>query len=159
MQRFLAILSYTEGFIAVAAYAVTCVLLLADVFSRELLSHSIWGAQKNAVFGAIIAGILGLTIAVGNNAHLRAGFTDRFLPYRWTDRLGDLISAILFAALCYYAIEFVSESIRFGDRAEVIGLPLWPVQIVFPYAFATASLRHFLFFLSPHLKPTSTGEG
>jgi TRAP-type C4-dicarboxylate transport system permease small subunit len=144
--------------IAVTAYAVTCALLLADVFAREYLSQAIWGAQKLAVFGAIVAGILGLSIAVGNNAHLRAGFADRLLPYPWVDRLGDLISALLFAGLCWYAIAFVGESIRFGDRAEVIHIPLWPIQLVFPFAFGSAALRHFLFFLNPAVKPAPAGE-
>ena len=158
MRRFLSMLLRAEGFVAVAAYAVTCGLLLAAVFSRELFSQSIWGAQKLAVFGAIVAGILGLTIAVGNNAHLRANFADRLLPYPWADRLGDLISALLFAGLCWYSILFVGESIEFHDRAEVINIPLWPVQLVFPYAFGTAALRHLIYFLSPGLKPHAAGE-
>lgn len=158
MRRFLSALLKLEGLVAVAAYTVTCGLLLADVFARELLSQAIWGAQKMAVFGAIVAGILGLTIAVGNNAHLRANFADRILPFKWVDRLGDLISAALFAGLCWYAVEFVSESIQFKDKAEVINIPLWPVQLVFPYAFGTAALRHLIFFLMPGLRPEHKGE-
>lgn len=141
MKCFLNTLRRIEGLIAVAAYAVTCGLLLADVFAREFLSQAIWGAQKMAVFGAIVAGILGLTIAVGNNAHLRANFADRILPFDWVDRIGNLVSAALFAGLCWYSVEFVGESLEFNDKAEVIGIPLWPIQLVFPYAFATAALR------------------
>ena len=111
-----------------------------------------------AVFGAIVAGILGLTIAVGNIAHLRANFADHLLPFKWVDRLGDLISAVLFTGLCWYAVEFVSESIQFKDKAEVINIPLWPVQLVFPYAFGTAALRHLIFFLMPGLRPEQKGE-
>lgn len=155
MERFLRTLLRTEGLVAVTAYAVTCGLLLADVFAREFLSQSIWGAQKMAVFGAIVAGILGLTIAVGNNAHLRANFADHILPWPWVSRLGDLVSAVLFTGLCWYAIEWVGESIEFHDRAEVIDIPLWPIQLVFPYAFATAALRHALFLFYPGLKPQS----
>lgn len=159
MKRFLETLLRVEGMVAVAAYTVTCGLLLADVFAREILSQAIWGAQKIAVFGAIIAGILGLTIAVGNNAHLRASFADTVLPFAWVDRVGDLVSALLFAGLCWYSVEFVSESISFGDKAEVINIPLWPVQLVFPYAFGTAALRHLIFFLKPALRPGPAGEG
>ena len=159
MKPLLNTLLRVEGLVAVAAYAVTCGLLLADVFAREFMSHSIWGAQKMAVFGAIIAGILGLTIAVGNNAHLRANFADKVLPWPWVDRAGDLVSAALFAALCWYAIVFVSESLEFRDKAEVIGIPLWPIQLVFPYAFGTAALRHLIFFFVPGTKPEPAAEG
>ena len=159
MQRFLNALLRFEGMIAVSAYALTCSLLLGDVFAREFLSQAIWGAQKLAVFGAIVAGILGLTIAVGNNAHLRAGFADRVLPWGWVDRAGDLVSAALFGGLCWYAIAFVGESLEFRDRAEVIGIPLWPIQLVFPYAFGTAALRHLIFFVAPGTRPGHRGEG
>lgn len=158
MKNFLNSLLRFEGMVAVTAYTVTCALLLADVFSREFLSQSIWGAQKIAVFGAIVAGILGLTIAVGNNAHLRANFADKVLPFDWVDRASDLVSAILFAALCWYAIKFVGASIEFKDKAEVIRIPLWPIQLVFPYAFGTAALRHLIFFLIPGTKPKYAGE-
>lgn len=159
MKRFLTTLLRVEGMFAVTAYAVTCGLLLADVFAREFASQSIWGAQKMAVFGAIVAGILGLTIAVGNNAHLRATFADKVLPWPWVDRFGDLISGALFAGLCYFSVLFVIESVEFRDRAEVIGTPLWPFQMVFVYAFATASLRHLIFGLFPDIKPAPSGEG
>ena len=159
MKTLLSTLLRFEGLVAVAAYAVTCGLLLADVFAREFMSQSIWGAQKMAVFGAIVAGILGLTIAVGKNAHLRANFADKVLPWKWVDRVGDLVSGLLFAGLCWYAIVFVGESMEFRDRAEVIGIPLWPIQLVFPYAFGTAAFRHLVFFLIPGTKPNHAGEG
>jgi TRAP-type C4-dicarboxylate transport system permease small subunit len=158
MKRFLSVLLTFEGGIAVAAYAVTCGLLLADVFARELFSQAIWGAQKIAVFGAIVAAILGLTIAVGNNAHLRVHFANSLLPFKWVDRAGDLVSAVLFAGLFGYSVEFVSESIAFNEKAEVINIPLWPVQLVFPYAFGTAALRHLAFFLMPSVRPDHKGE-
>lgn len=158
MKRFLSTLIVAEGIAAVTAYAVTCGLLLADVFARELFSQALWGAQQMAVYSAIIAGLLGLTIAVGENAHLRATFADGLLPFAWTVRLGDLISATLFAGLCWYAIEFVNESYEFRDRAAVIDIPLWPFQLVFPYAFATSTLRHLTFFINPGLKPKPAGE-
>lgn len=159
MKGFLRALLRVEGAVAVAAYAVTSGLLLADVFARELVSQSVWGAQKIAVFSAIVAGILGLTIAVGNRAHLRATFADGLLPWRWVDRLGDLVSALIFGGLCWYSIEFVSESIAYKDKAEVLYIPLWPIQLVFPYAFGTAALRHLVFCIDPDTKPEPVAEG
>lgn len=158
MRRFLTLLLGIESAIAVTAYTVTAGLLVADVISREIFSQAIWGAQKLAVFGAIVAGILGLTIAVADNTHLRASFADRMLPFRWTGRAGDLVSAALFAAMGWYAVMFVGETIHFDDRAEVIDIPLWWVQIVFPYAFFAAALRHLAFAADPALKPNAPME-
>ena len=153
MRRFLEILTRFESTVAVAAYTVTAGLLVADVISREVFSEAIWGAQKIAVFGAIIAGILGLTLAVAQNAHLRANFADGVLPFPWTARAGDLISAAIFLTMGGYAVYFVSESILFRDRAAVINWPLWPFQSVFAYAFFASALRHIAFAIDPTLKP------
>ena len=112
-----------------------------------------------AVFGAIVAGILGLTIAASNNAHLRATFADGLLPFGWANRVGDLIGAIIFGGLAIFAVQFVMESYSFRDRAEVIDIPLWPIQLVFPYAFGSAALKHIIFFMSPDLKPAPAGGG
>ena len=142
-----------EAFVAVCAYVLTAGLLLSEVIARELFTESIWGSQKIAVFAAIIAGSLGLAIATSENAHLRPSFADGLLPYGWVDRLGDVLSALLFAGFGYFAIVFVQESIEYKDVAEVIRIPLWPIQIVLPYAFFSSALRHLIFAVEPDLKP------
>ena len=159
MSRLLSSLLRIEGIVAVTAYAVTCALLLADVISREFFSASIFGAQKLAVFGAIIAGILGLSIAVGNNAHLRTSFADNLLPCPWVSRVGDALSALLFGGLCWYAVIFVGESMEFGDKAEVIKLPLWPFQSIFVVGFGLAAFKHLAFAIDPAAKPHPVSEG
>lgn len=156
LSRFLTGLLRAEGTLAALAYGVACGLLLLDVLLRELAGQSLWGAQKAAVYATIIAALLGLTMAVGTGTHLRPRFADGLLPWPWVDRLGHLVSALLFAILCGHAVGFVTESARFGDRAEILLIPLWPVQAVFAYAFATAALRHALFGLIPALAPRPT---
>ena len=47
----------------------------------------------------------------------------------------------------------VVETYEFKIVAEVIRVPLWMIQIVFPYAFFSAALRHVIFAISPDLKP------
>jgi len=70
--------------LATAAYAGVAGLLLADVLSREFLGEAIWGAQKIAVFGAIIAGFLGLVLSTASNSHLRPQFADGWFPRAWS---------------------------------------------------------------------------
>ncbi len=158
MYRFFSVLRRIEGSIAVAAYTMTAMLLVADVISREFFSQAIWGAQKIAVFGAITAGILGLSLAVADNAHLRANFADGLLPWPWVDRAGEILSALIFATLGAFSVIFVSESIAFNDIAAVIRVPLWPIQAVFPYAFFSAGLRHLAYAANPALKSAAGQE-
>lgn len=153
MRLFVQLLLWLESAVAVVAYLTTAALLFSTIVSRELFTTSIDGAQKVAVLCAIIAGSLGLVIATGENAHLRPTFADGLLPAKWVPRLGDILSALIHIGLGYFAIQFVAQSIEFGDKAELIRIPLWPFQIVFPYMFFSAAFKHLIFAWQPEWKP------
>ncbi len=152
MMLLLRFLMKAEAIVAAAAYAATTLLLLADVVAREFFSQSLWGAQQTAILCSILAGMIGLTLATGRGAHFRPEFADGVLRFKAIDRIGDLISAVLFAVIAYYAVEFVLESRDFGDRVPVVNLMLWPVQIVVPYAMISSAIKHAIFALSPQAK-------
>lgn len=150
--RFLKLL---ESIVATAAYTVVAILLMVDVVGRELFATTFLGLQQLAVYGAIIAGFTGLTLATSDNAHLRPGFMD-FLAGKLeaqVRRLGDVLSGLFFAGACVVALSFVQVSMEFGDKAPVMYFLLWPLQMIIPYAFASASLKHLIFAITPVLKP------
>lgn len=144
-----------EAIVATAAYAAVAGLLMADVIGRELFSTSFLGAQQLAVYGAILAGFLGLTLATSDNAHLRPEFMDFALRRHepLTVRLGDIVSAAFFFAACYVAWTFVEISMEAMDRAPVLYFVVWPLQLVIPYAFASSGVKHLIYALRPDLKP------
>lgn len=154
-------LYWFEAGLATAAYAGVAGLLLADVLSREILGEAIWGAQKIAVFGAIIAGFLGLVLSTASNSHLRPQFADGWFPRAWSpgvDRAGDVFSGMLYIGFAIVAVGYVEESIVARERAAVLYTPLWPIQIVLPYAFFSSALRHLSFAAFPGLKPAARPE-
>jgi len=156
MKSLLARLLQAESVLATIAYAVVVALLLGEIIARELFSTSIWGSQKMAVFAAIIAAFFGLTLATAANAHLRPQFADNWWPRRWQPtiaRLGDLLSAAIFAGLGVVASMYVMDTYANGDRAAVLYWSLWPIQLILPYAFFASGLRHLAFGLWPELKP------
>jgi len=156
MKSVLALLLRAEAVVAAAAYLVVATLLLGEIVAREIFSTSIWGSQKMAVFAAIVAGFLGLSLATAANAHLRPQFADKWWPSAWRpaiERFGDYISASLFAGLGAIAALYISDTFANGDRAAVLYWPLWPIQLVLPYAFFSSALRHFVFATWPDLKP------
>lgn len=139
---------------ATAAYTVVAGLLMADVIGRELFRTSFLGAQQLAVYGAIIAGFLGLSLATSDNTHLRPEFMD-FVFRRWTAtvvRLGDLLSGLFFFGAAYVAWTFVDLSMGAGDRAPVLYFVVWPLQLVIPYAFVSCAVKHLVFAQRPDLK-------
>ncbi len=140
---------------ATAAYAAVALLLMADVIGRELLGTSLFGAQQIAVYGAILAGFLGLSLATSDNSHLRPGFMDFVFQRheRRINQVADGLSAAFFLAAAFIAWTFVAISMEAGDRAPVLYFTVWPLQLVIPYAFVSTSLKHFIFALRPDLKP------
>ena len=83
MKALLTWLQRFESVIAAVAYTTVAGLLLGEIVAREFFSSSIWGSQKMAVFAAIIAGFLGLSLTTGVNCHLRPQFADNCLPKAW----------------------------------------------------------------------------
>ncbi|HZD25227.1 MAG TPA: TRAP transporter small permease [Alphaproteobacteria bacterium] len=162
MGRFLTLLFRVEAGIAATAYAVVAGLLLSEIIARDLFASAIWGSLQVAVFAAIVAGFLGLSLATGANTHLRPQFADAWWPEAWRPavaRLGDLVSCLLFAALGVIALLYIRDTFVNGDRAAVLYWPLWPIQLVLPYAFFSSAVRHLVFALRPELKPDPADEG
>jgi TRAP-type C4-dicarboxylate transport system permease small subunit len=159
LRAMLKTVTLTESIAATIAYAVVAVILMVDVIGREVFSTSFLGLQQLAVYGAIIAGFLGLTLATSDNAHLRPAFLDRLAPTAlepMVQRLGDLVSAGFFFAGAWVCWSFVAYSMEVGDRAPVMYFLLWPLQLVIPYAFASAGLKHLIFAADPALKPAAS---
>lgn len=163
IAAFLKYLNRIEAVVAALAYAIVAGLLLGEIVAREIFLSAIWGSQKMAVFGAIIAGFLGLCLATAANSHLRPQFADGWWPSSWQPtigRIGDVVSAVIFLALAGIAAIYVSDTIASQDRAAVLYILLWPIQLVLPYAFFSCSLRHLIFAIQPALKPVNeTPEG
>jgi TRAP-type C4-dicarboxylate transport system permease small subunit len=156
MKAFLDWLLKVESVVAAIAYVIVTALLLGEIVAREVFLTAIWGSQKMAVFAAIIAAFLGLVLATADNVHLRPQFADRWIPQQFSgvaDRLGDFISAAIFAAMGITASAYLYDTYANGDRAAVLYWPLWPIQLILPYAFYSCALRHLAFAIRPGLKP------
>ena len=87
-------------------------------------------------------------LSTASNSHLRPQFADGWFPRAWSpgvDRAGDVFSGLLYVGFAIVAVGYVEESIVARERAAVLYTPLWPVQIVLPYAFFSSALRHLSF--------------
>ena len=160
LARTLRWLRLIEASVASAAYAAVAILLMADVIGRELFETAILGAQQLAVYGAILAGFLGFTLATSDNTHLRPEFLDfvlkRFEP--WTSQASNALSALFFFGAGYVAWTFVEISMDAGDRAPVLYFFVWPLQLIIPYAFVSSGLKHLAFAVRPDLQPAKERE-
>jgi len=147
-----------ESAAAALAYTAVALLLIGDVLGREFFGKSLFGAQKIAVFGAVIAGFLGLSLATSSGSHLRPAILDKLFPARFDTtvwRLSDCFSAAVYFVLAIIAFQFVGESMQASDRAAVLYWLLWPIQIVIPYALLSCACQHCLYAIWPVLRPVS----
>ncbi|GLQ07135.1 hypothetical protein GCM10007924_23560 [Sneathiella chinensis] len=146
----------------VIAYAVTALSLLADILGRELFSQGIDGAPRFAVYAAIIAGFLGMSLAAEDDSHIRPQVFDYLVPplfEKMFSRLADAVSALIYGGLGYLAVGFVRVTYENGDIAPVLDWPIWPVQLVLPYTFFSISLRYLVITVAPSLKRPDTSLG
>lgn len=155
--RALRLLTLVESIVASLAYALVAALLIGDVVGREVLGKGVFGAQKMAVYCAIVAAFLGLSLATSANMQLRPSFLDHLFKGPMVDRIGDGFAAIFYAFMAIIAILFIQQSMEFSDRAAVLYWLLWPIQLIIPYALLSTGLRHGAFALWPGLKPAERG--
>lgn len=144
-----------EAGITIVAYIATTVSLLADVLGREIFGHGVWGAPRFAVYAAIIAGFLGMSLAAADGRHVRPQFLDFLIPTPfdpYMNRLADVLSAFLYGGLGVLAWGFVKVSIENGDTAPVLDWVLWPIQLILPYTFFSVALRYLVNAIFPQSK-------
>ena len=156
--KILDVLRRFESFVAATAYLVTALLLMGDILGRELLGEGIYGAQKMAVYAAIVAGFIGLSLATDAGIHLRPAFLDTVFPDEYDRavwRVADLVSCAIYLTLGVIAVQFVIGTYEASDRAAVLYWLLWPIQCVIPYALFTTATRHGIYAAYPALRPKS----
>lgn len=157
--RFLDGLFKLEKWVAIAAFALVTVLLFADVLGRELFGHGIFWAQRVAVYGATVAGLLGFALCTARGGHLRPSSFDKLFPSGLSvpvNRVADLLSFGICMFLAVYGFDFVANSFNLGERGQALDMPLWPVQLILPYCFVSAGLRYLLFAFFPALRPAES---
>lgn len=145
-----------EVVVSCTAFTLVAVALISDVFSREFLGNGIFGAQRFAVYCTAIAGLLGFAIVVQTGGHLRVQAVDRLFPATWHPpmmRLADLISCGICLFLAVYAVDFVMNSFKLGEKGMALEIKLWPIQSLIPYIFFASALRYLCFAVFPELRP------
>lgn len=61
--------------------------------------------------------------------------------------------ASICAFLAYHAWLFVDSTYVIGTRAIAIDMPVWPIQMIVPYVFLSATVRYLFFALYPEARP------
>ncbi|MFC2967962.1 TRAP transporter small permease [Acidimangrovimonas pyrenivorans] len=160
MERLAAALLRTitglERWVLILGYVLMTGLLLLDTLGREFFGAGLFGANIYATNALIYAAMAGFGLATASGRHLRPRFADGLVPAVWEPavrRAGQLVSGLILTVIAATAVQFVVETFSYGERNQVTGLALWPIQLALPLGFAFSALRHFCYALWPSLAP------
>ena len=96
-----------------------------------------------------------MSLAASDDSQIRPQIFDALVAARFDaffNRLADLISAFMYGGLALLAGQFVASSYQNSEVAPVLEWPLWPIQLVLPYAFASVMVRYGCYFIFPDCK-------
>jgi C4-dicarboxylate transporter DctQ subunit len=158
MEHLLQFLDRWEQRVCTVAFALLAAIMFADVVSRELLGNGFPWAQQTAVFTNIVVALFGLGLATSAGSQLRPRFADNWLPDHYhasLQRLADLVSAALLMLFAVFAVQLTLETYALGETANVLRVPLWPLQLLIPLSFSSAAMRYLCYAFQPELAPES----
>ncbi len=134
--------------------AFLCLLLVAmvllsctQIFLRDVLSAGFIWADPLLRYMVIWAGLLGAAVATRQQKHISIDIASHLVPENatpWLVAISNLFSSAVCIALTYASIIFIQNEYAFSSGREVLGMPAWGLNIVFPLAFALMTIRFLI---------------
>ncbi|MCF8473952.1 MAG: TRAP transporter small permease [Emcibacter sp.] len=155
-RAFIDLLYRLEKAVALFAFAVMTLVIIADVVSRKLMGHGIAGAPRVAVYAMIITALISFGLASHKGRHLRPHFADNWLPEKWDSmiiRLQEGLMAVFCLIFAIAAIIVVYDTYLLQETSRMLRIVLWPMQSVMPLAFLIGAIRHGIYACYPDLRP------
>ena len=155
-EKFISYLYRFEKAVALLAFAVMTLVIIADVASRKFVGQGIAGAPRIAVYAMIITALISFGLASHRGRHLRPRFADGWLPEKWDGgiiRVQEFLMAAFCLTFAIAAIFVVYDTYQLAETSRMLRIVLWPMQTVMPMAFFIGAVRHGLYGLYPILRP------
>ncbi len=159
MNRAESLINYLYRFekaVALLAFAVMTLVIIADVMSRKMIGQGIAGAPRIAVYAMIIAALISFGLASHSGRHLRPRFADNWLPEKWDGmviRLQESLMSVFCLTFAITAMLVVYDTYQLQETSRMLRIAIWPMQTVMPLAFVIGAVRHGLYALYPDIRP------
>ena len=131
--------------------ALLCLLLAAmmglscwQIALRYLFAGGLVWADPLLRYLVLWAGMFGAVVATRRGKHIAIDLITYLLPLRYQNflRVGiDLLAATVAGVLTFAALTFVRNEREFASGSDLLGVPFWGWNLVFPVAFALITLR------------------
>ena len=168
VRRVIALWHKVECWVAVACFAFIALIMIIDVFGREVLGPvlaalgldigptGIFAAQRFAMIALIIGSFMGVGIATATGSHLVPRVAHGWVPKEWgpaMDRIADVITGLFLLGFVWFGFVFVRSTAETELRMPVLDWLVWPIQMAIPLGFLSAALRYFVFAIWPGVRP------
>ena len=122
------------------------ILACVQIFLRFFFAGGFAWADPLLRHMVIWAGLFGAAVATKNGKHISIDIISHLLPDSckpWLQVILNLLSAGVCSVLTYAAINFVRDEALYGGR-ELLHIPSWGLNLVFPLAFGIITLRFII---------------
>lgn len=146
LARLIKIVTWTENALLIAMLALMVSLAAAQIFFRNFLDMSIFGADQMLRLLVLWVAFLGAVAASREGKHIHVDAIARWLPGRIKSgvvALTDLFTLVVCVLLAWQALRFMQSAHTSGEL--VFGsLPVWVAALILPLAFTLIALRYGL---------------
>ena len=120
------------------------VILFVQIANRYIFSTSFIWLEEIARISFVWLIYFAVASAARENAHIRVGLIDLFLPpsaVKIVDYAADALVIVFNLVIVWLGIELMRSSIEFGDKTPVTDIPMPVIYAVIPFCFALMAFR------------------
>lgn len=153
-NKLLKVLNYVESGIAIVAFSLMLIDVLAGVVMRYVLQVPFpWGEE--AARYLMVLGIMGgIGIGVKEGAHLNVELFRSFLPklpLKAVTLLADCITLASFGFLVYVSHVFITMNKSFGQLTAALNIPIYYIYYILIVGFIIATVEHLIVMYRKHI--------
>ena len=115
-----------------------------QIFMRIFFDSGLVWADPLLRHLVLWVGMLGAALATRYGKHITIDIFSHLLPARgllWLNLVLNLFAAVVCGFLTWAACLFIKNEIAFGSGRELVGIPVWAWNLIFPFAFALMTAR------------------
>lgn len=121
-------------------------LACVQILLRAMFSSGLPWADPVLRYLVLWSGLLGAAMATSQGKHIALDLVSFLVPeslQTWLQVVTNLFSTIVAAFLTWAAYLFIRNEMEFGNT-QLLSLPSWVWNLIFPMAFALITLRFFM---------------
>jgi C4-dicarboxylate transporter, DctQ subunit len=135
-----------EEYILSYAIIIMAVLLVADVFSRNVFNYSIFFAHEVSQFLIFLVTFMGISYAARYGRHIRMSAFFDALPYTPKKILSVIIPAVtgmILLVFAYYSYEYMMSVYERGRVTPALEYPAFLMYVFVPIGLTLGAIQYF----------------